>query len=92
MSSVSLSDIDFKVILQIASKYIIQGLAIAIAAYYIPVTYKTSLRKPTFNEIFLISITAAFTMFILDYFTEGLGLGAKLGTGFAIGQNLVKMI
>ena len=91
MSAVSSSDINFKVILQIASKYIIQGLAIAMAAYYIPLMYKTSLRKPTFNEICLISITAAFTMFILDYFTDTVGLGAKLGAGFTIGQNLIKM-
>lgn len=77
---------------QIASRYILQGLAIALAAYYIPLMYKTSLRKPTFQEIFLISITAAFTMFLLDQFIEPVGLGAKLGAGFTIGQKLVTMM
>lgn len=85
-------NIDLKEILKVSTKYILQGLAIAIAAYYVPLMYKTSLRKPTFNEIFLISITAAFTMLLLDYFTEPVGFGAKLGAGFTIGQKLVTMV
>jgi hypothetical protein len=78
--------------IQIASRYVLQGLAIALAAYYIPLMYKTSLRKPTFQEIFLISITAAFTMFLLDQLIAPVGFGAKLGAGFTIGQKLVTMI
>jgi hypothetical protein len=78
--------------LYIASRYILQGLAIALASYYIPLMYKTSLRKPTFQEIFLISITAAFTMFLLDQLSEPVGFGAKLGAGFTIGKKLVTMI
>jgi hypothetical protein len=79
-------------VIQIVSRYLLQGLAIALAAYYVPIMYKTSLRKPTFQEIFLISITAAFTMFLLDQFIEPVGVGAKLGAGFTIGQKLVTMI
>ena len=79
-------------VLQITARYILQGLAIALAAYYVPIMYKTSLRKPTFQEIFLISITAAFTMFILDQFIAPVGFGAKLGAGFTIGQKLVTMV
>lgn len=83
---------DIKDIVKLSIKYILQGLAIAVAAYYVPVMYKTSLRKPTFNEIFLISLTAALTMFVLDYFTAPVGFGTKLGAGFTIGQRLVTMI
>lgn len=79
-------------VIYIASRYILQGLAIALAAYYVPLMYKTSLRKPTFREISLISITAAFTMFLLDQFIAPVGYGAKLGAGFTIGQKLVTMI
>lgn len=85
-------NIDLNEVLKVSTKYILQGLAIAIAAYYIPLMYKTSLRKPTFKEIFLIAITAAFTMLLLDYFTEPVGFGAKLGAGFTIGQKLITMI
>jgi|688.fasta_scaffold547023_2 hypothetical protein len=79
-------------VIQIASRYILQGLAIALAAYYVPIMYKTSLRKPTFQEISLISITAAFTMFLLDQIIAPVGFGAKLGAGLTIGQKLVTMI
>lgn len=84
-------DFDFKLALKIASKYIMQGFAIAIVAYYVPLIYKNSLRKPTFKEIFLISITASLSMYILDYFTT-VGSFAKLGMGFAIGQEVIRDI
>lgn len=84
-------EFDFKLALKIASKYIIQGFAIAIVAYYVPLIYKKSLRKPTFKEIFLISITASLSMYILDYFTT-VGSFAKLGMGFAIGQEVIRDI
>lgn len=86
------SDMDLNQVLKLSTKYILQGLAIAVAAYYIPVMYKTSLRKPTFKEIFMIALTAAFTMFLLDYFIEPASFGAKLGAGFTVGQRLVTMI
>lgn len=84
--------LDIKDIINIASRYILQGLTIAVAAYYVPLIYKTSLRKPTFNEIFAISLTAAFTMFILDQFTLPVGAGARLGVGFTIGQKLATLM
>lgn len=79
-------------VIQLASRYLLQGLIIALAAYYVPLMYKSSLRKPTFKEIALISITAACTMYILDQFIAPVGFGAKLGAGFTIGQKLVTMI
>lgn len=85
-------DKESNTLLKISIKYILQGLAIAIAAYYVPVMYKTSLRKPTLNEILSISVIASITMFILDYFIAEAGIGAKLGAGFSIGQNLIKLI
>jgi hypothetical protein len=78
--------------MRIVSKYLLQGFVIAVAAYYIPIMYKTSLRKPTIQEILFISITAACTMYILDQFIEPVGFGAKLGAGFTIGQKLVTMV
>lgn len=77
-----------KSVYKIFIKYIIQGIAISIAAFYIPTLFKTSLRKPTFQEIGLIGFTAAFTMYILDYFSSESAFGANLGIGFTIGRNL----
>jgi len=82
-------EIDFKLAFQIALKYLIQGFAIAIVAYYVPSTLKHSLRKPNFKEVFLISLTAAFSMYILDYFTT-IGTFAKLGMGIGIGEEIIK--
>lgn len=79
-------------IIKLASRYLLQGLIIALAAYYVPIMYKTSLRKPTLQEIALISITAACTMYMLDQFIAPVGFGAKLGAGFTIGQKLVTMV
>ena len=73
---------------QILIRYIIQGIAISITAFYIPTIFKTSLRKPTFQEILLIGFTASFTMYLLDYFSKDAALGANLGIGFTIGRNL----
>lgn len=84
-------EIDYKLAFQIALKYLIQGFAIAIVAYYVPLTLKHSLRKPTFNEVFLISLTAALSMYILDYFTT-IGTFAKFGMGFAVGSEVIKDI
>lgn len=63
------NEVDLNCAFQIAVKYLIQGFAIAVFAYYVPLTLKHSLRKPTFNEVFLISLTAALTMYMLDYYT-----------------------
>lgn len=73
---------------QILIKYIIQGIAIAITAFYIPTLFKTSLRKPTLKEISLIAFVASFTMYLLDYFSKSAEFGANLGIGFTIGRNL----
>lgn len=80
-------------ILLLITKYFIQGLVIAIVALYLPSIYKVSIRKPTINEIFAISLTSAISMFILDYFSDNfaLGLGARLGAGFTIGKNLAEL-
>ena len=64
-------------------KYIIEGLAVAIAAYLIP------RRKVVLQEIAIIGLMASLTFVILDVFAEDVGKGARFGTGFGIGSNLV---
>ena len=71
-------------------KYVLEGLIIAVCAYYIPVFFKNSLRKPTLNEIFSIALTASMTMLLLDSFADKVGAGARIGAGFGIGQRFIK--
>jgi hypothetical protein len=53
--------------------------------------YKTSLRTPTFNEIFSIGLTASLTMVVLDFFSNQTAIGARLGVGLGIGNKLVNL-
>ena len=71
-------------------KYVLKGAIIAVCAYYIPVFFKNSLRKPTLNEIFSIALTASMTMLLLDLFAGKVGAAARIGAGFGIGQKLIK--
>ena len=64
-------------------KYILEGLAVAVAAYFIPQ------RKTEPIEIVYIAITAAATFMILDLFAPSVSSGARQGTGFGIGLNQV---
>jgi|GWRWMinimDraft_5_1066013.scaffolds.fasta_scaffold11371_2 hypothetical protein len=64
-------------------KYIIQGIAVAVAAYVIPN------RRSNYREVLVISIVAALTFFTLDIFTDDVSKGAKFGAGFGIGLSLV---
>lgn len=63
-------------------KYLLEGLAVAVAAYYIP--RKTSDLK----EIAIIALTAAATFAILDSFAPLVSAGARHGSGFGIGYNI----
>ncbi len=69
-------------------RYFAEGLIIAIVAYYVPIYFKSSLRKPTIGEIVSIASTASMTMLILDYFSPYTGVGTRFGVGFASGSKI----
>ena len=64
-------------------KYVLEGLAVALAAFYIPQ------RKVDVKEIVLIALTAAAVFSILDQFSPLTGISARQGAGFGIGLNQV---
>ena len=64
-------------------KYFVEGFMVAVAAFAIP---KQSLN---WEEILLISLTAAATFSILDTYIPSVGVTARSGAGFGIGANLV---
>jgi len=82
--------LDSGLLLRMSFKYLLEGIVIAICAFYIPMYYKNSLRQPTVNEIFGIALTGALTMLVLDLSSPQVATGARLGSGFGIGMNLVK--
>jgi|TARA_Y100000588_G_C13910456_1_gene776883 hypothetical protein len=66
-----------------AVKYLVEGFMVAIAAYAIP---KRSLN---FDEVALISLTAAATFSILDTYVPTMAVSARTGAGFGVGANMV---
>lgn len=64
-------------------KYVIEGLAVAAAAHYIP---KMKLKV---QELIMLGATAAVTLLLIDLFAPRLSDGLRLGSGFGIGRGLV---
>jgi ABC-type Co2+ transport system permease subunit len=64
-------------------KYVLEGIAVAIAAYVLPgKTMKAS-------EIGMIALVATATFAILDIYAPSVGASARTGAGFGIGAGLV---
>jgi hypothetical protein len=64
-------------------KIVLEGLAVAFAAYFIP-------RKETSPmEILYIGLTAAAVFLVLDLFSPAIGASARQGAGFGVGLNNV---
>lgn len=74
---------DLQEVLKRAVKYLIEGAAVALAAYYIPS------KKPKGEEVVMIAITAAATFALLDLFAPSIGDAARSGAGFGLGANMV---
>tara|TARA_B110001469_G_C9473808_1_gene237946 strand:+ start:396 stop:671 length:276 start_codon:yes stop_codon:yes gene_type:complete len=74
--------IDVQEVLKRAIKYLIEGLAVALAARYLP-SYKIELK-----DIALIAFTAASTFAVLDMYAPTIGNAARRGTGFTIGSSI----
>lgn len=69
--------------LQQVLKYVLEGLAVAVVAYYLT----GAKTKP--REIAMIGVSAALTFFVLDLFAPAVGLGTRQGAGFGIGHSMV---
>ena len=76
------SAFDLQEVIKRAVKYLIEGGAVAVAAYYIPK------KQMKIEEIVMIAITAAATFALLDLYDPSISNAARQGTGFGIGANL----
>ena len=66
-----------------AVKYLVEGGAVAVAAYFIP------RRTMQLQEIAMIAVTAAAVFAILDLYSPSVAAGARQGAGLGIGLNQV---
>jgi len=76
----------FSDILKKLLKYVIEGLVVAIAGYYIPA------KKPEISEIIIIALVAASTFAILEVYMPDAYMASRLGFGFQTGRNLIPPI
>ena len=76
------NEFNIQEIVKRALKYLIEGFAVAVAAYYIPK------KKMSFEEVIMIAITPAATFALLDVYSPSIASAARQGTGFGIGANL----
>ena len=76
-------DLDVNEVVKRAIKYLVEGLAVAAAAYYIP------RKQMNIQEIAMIAVTGAAALAILDLLAPPVGAHARHGAGFGIGASLV---
>ena len=75
--------IDTNKIAQRIVKYLVEWLAIAIAAKFIPN------QNINVTEIVMIAMVGATTFALLDMFAPQVSQGARLGTGLSLGMGMV---
>ena len=66
-----------------ALKYLLEGLAVAVAAIYIPK------RALPLDEVATLALVAAAVFALLDVLAPSVGVTARQGAGFGLGANLV---
>ena len=76
-------NLDVSEVVTRAIKYLVEGLAVAVAAFYIPK------KKMNLEEIAMIAVTAAASFAVLDLLAPSVGSHARHGAGFGIGASLV---
>ena len=81
---------DLKEIGKRAAKYFVEGAMVAIAAYFIPRRGKAGGALLNWEEVLMISLTAAATFALLDMYAPSIGQTARQGAGFGIGAGLVQ--
>lgn len=77
------SGLDVRDIVARIIKYVVEGGAVAVAAYFIP------RKKMNPQEILMIALTAAAVFAVLDLYAPAVGVGARQGAGFGVGASLV---
>jgi hypothetical protein len=68
-------------------KYALEGVVVAIAAYYLP-GFMGGKSLPL-SQIGMIAMVALATFAILDIYAPSVGASARTGAGFGIGAQLV---
>jgi hypothetical protein len=74
--------LDFGEILIRVLKYLIEGIAVGVAAYFVS-------KKLAWDEIIIIAVTASATLAILDLYSPSISGATRLGAGLGLGTRLI---
>tara|TARA_A100001015_G_scaffold231242_1_gene261786 strand:+ start:3817 stop:4110 length:294 start_codon:yes stop_codon:yes gene_type:complete len=83
------TNFDIKEIGRRAIKYLIEGLMVAIAAYFIPKKGKNGQSLLSIEEVLMIAFCAAATFALLDMYAPSIATTTRQGAGFGIGASIV---
>lgn len=75
--------IDIMEVLRRAAKYLVEGLAVAFAAFLVPKS------KLALGEIIILAVTAAAVFAILELYSPAIGASARTGAGLSLGAGVV---
>jgi len=78
--------IQFGEVVKRIAKYLIEGLAVGLAAYIVPRVRGIALPWDT---VLVIALSAAAVFAILDLYSPSIGVAARNGAGLGLGFNLV---
>lgn len=70
--------IDFSEVLGRVLKYLMEGIAVGLACYFV--------GKLNMDQIIIIAVTAAASFAILDMYSPKIGDSVRIGAGFGIGS------
>ena len=70
-------------LVKVLVKYVIQGTAVAVAMFLIP------RNQVAPKDIMMIAVTAATVFLVLDLFAPAVAEGARSGSGFGLGAQMV---
>jgi hypothetical protein len=77
-------NLDIKDVVRKVIKYLVEGLAVGVAAYMIPT------KKLKLEEIGVLAVTAALVLAILDTVAPRISGSARQGAGFGLGAGIVR--
>lgn len=75
--------LDIMEVLRRAAKYLVEGGAVALAAYLVPKS------KLALGEILVLALTAASVFAILDLYSPSVASSSRVGSGLTIGASLL---
>ena len=81
--------IDFKEIMRRLLKYLIEGIVVGLACWFIPKKQKNGKSSLSLEEVLMISFVAAAIFAITEMYAPAIGSSVRQGAGFGLGAGIV---